>query len=90
MTDIILFHSVVGLRPLELEIAARLRAAGHTVATPDLNDGRAAISADAGFTLMAEYSGPELTNRARAALAILPDTAVLAGVSMGAGMVGEL
>lgn len=33
---VVLFHSMVGLRPVELSAAERLRTAGHRVRTPDL------------------------------------------------------
>jgi len=39
MAEVVLFHSVLGLRPGVLSAAERLRAAGHTVHTPDLFDG---------------------------------------------------
>ena len=39
MASILLFHSVLGLRPAVLADAERLRAAGHDVSTPDLFDG---------------------------------------------------
>ncbi|MDB5057961.1 MAG: hypothetical protein JWO59_1433, partial [Chloroflexi bacterium] len=36
MADIVLFHSVLGPRAGVTDAADRLRAAGHTVHTPDL------------------------------------------------------
>ena len=39
MAEVVLFHSVLGLRPGVIAAAERLRAAGHTVHTPDLYDG---------------------------------------------------
>ena len=44
MATIVLFHSILGLRPAESAIAARFTAAGHEVALPDLYDGRRADS----------------------------------------------
>jgi dienelactone hydrolase len=39
MAEVVLFHSVLGLRPGVITAAEWLRAAGHTVHTPDLYDG---------------------------------------------------
>ena len=39
MTEIVLFHSALGLRPGVTAAADRLRAAGQTVHTPDYYDG---------------------------------------------------
>lgn len=41
MTDIALFHSVLGVRPGVLEAADRLRAAGHQIVVVDQYGGRA-------------------------------------------------
>jgi dienelactone hydrolase len=43
MAEIVLFHSALGLRPGVFEAADRLRAAGHTVHTPDLFEGDAPL-----------------------------------------------
>jgi len=90
MVHIALFHSVLGLRPVERSAAERLRIAGHEVATPDLYQGRTASTLDQGFALMNEVGWPVITQRARRALEGLPADAVLAGISMGAGVVGTL
>ncbi len=39
MAEVVLFHSVLGLRPGVIAAADRLRAAGHTLHTPDYYDG---------------------------------------------------
>jgi dienelactone hydrolase len=39
MAEVVLFHSVLGLRLGVIAAADRLRVAGHTVHTPDLYDG---------------------------------------------------
>ena len=39
MAEVVLFHSVLGLRPGVIAAGDRLRVAGHKVHTPDLYDG---------------------------------------------------
>jgi dienelactone hydrolase len=89
MAHIVLFHSILGLRPAEREIAAVFEAEGYTVALPDLYDGRAVDAYDDGFRLNEEIGQEAIAARARAALAGAPDDAVLAGVSFGAFLVGQ-
>ena len=86
MANIILYHSVLGRRPAELGLADEWRAAGHHVVAPDLFDGRSAESYDGGFAIMNEIGIDTVAARALAAAEALPPDAVLAGVSMGAGM----
>lgn len=81
------FHSVLGLRPVELGFADRLRAAGHRVTTPDLYDGRAVSTLDAGLALKDAVGWAAIARRARDAVQDLPAETVLVGVSMGAGVV---
>ncbi|MEV4054140.1 dienelactone hydrolase family protein [Amycolatopsis sp. NPDC049688] len=90
MTDVVVFHSVLGLRPVELGFADRLRAAGHRVATPDLYGGRTASSLDEGFALKDAVGWETVTRRAFDAVRDLPAETVLVGVSMGAGVVQEV
>jgi dienelactone hydrolase len=90
MAEVVLFHSVYGLRPAEQAAAERLRAAGHRVVTPDLYGGRTTESIDEGFALREAIGWPAICERAAAAVAGLPAETVLAGVSMGAGVVGAL
>jgi dienelactone hydrolase len=49
--DIVLFHSVYGLRPAEITAAGRWRAGGHRVVTPDLYQEEAAVKITEGFAL---------------------------------------
>jgi dienelactone hydrolase len=49
MAVVVMFHSVLGLRPGVLGAADRLRAAGHTVHTPDLFDGEVFDDIDEGM-----------------------------------------
>ena len=64
MAEVLLFHHAQGLTPGVRAFADELRAAGHTVHTPDLFDGRTFASIDEGWPL---YSGPGSTTSARAA-----------------------
>jgi dienelactone hydrolase len=70
--------------------ADRLRAAGHQVSTPDLYAGQVARSLDEGFALSDRIGWATIMRRARDAVRDLPADAVLAGLSMGAGVAGEL
>jgi dienelactone hydrolase len=90
MATVVLFHSILGLRDAEAAIAARVRAAGHEVVLPDLYDGRRTDTYDEGFAIHDAIGDPELLARATAAVGSLPPDAVLAGVSMGGGIAGEL
>ncbi|GHG39930.1 MULTISPECIES: dienelactone hydrolase family protein [Amycolatopsis] len=87
MTDLVVFHSVLGLRPVELGFADRLRAAGYRVTTPDLYAGRTVSTLDEGFALKDAVGWETITRRALAAVRDLPADTVLVGVSMGAGVV---
>jgi dienelactone hydrolase len=84
MVQVVVFHSAYGLRQAEAGAAARLRAAGHDVITPDLYDGQAAGTLDAALALMDKVGWEVICARARQALEVVPETAVLAGFSMGA------
>lgn len=83
MTEILLFHHVQGLTPGVLALADALRAASHTVHTPDLFDGRTFDSiADGMQHIQATGFGPFL-EAAKAIAAELPDDLVYAGISFG-------
>ncbi|WP_428965321.1 dienelactone hydrolase family protein [Micromonospora fluostatini] len=90
MSEILLFHSVLGLRPAVTAAAQRLRAAGHRVHTPDLYGQPAVDTVDEGFALLARVGQDVVLERARAALGGLTTDPVLAGMSMGAGIAGAL
>ncbi|MEV6832153.1 dienelactone hydrolase family protein [Amycolatopsis sp. NPDC051102] len=87
MADIVVFHSVLGLRPTELAFAGRLREAGHRVTTPDLYAGRTTSTLEEGFALKDAVGWETIARRARDAVRELPAETVLIGVSMGAGVV---
>ncbi|TPM28258.1 dienelactone hydrolase family protein [Mesorhizobium sp. B2-3-4] len=89
MAAIILFHSVLGLRENERRAAERLRGAGHAVTLPDLYGGAATDNLDEGFAIKDRIGWDLIRRRAGDALASTPGDAVLAGISMGAGVVAE-
>ena len=90
MGSLALFHSVYGLRPAVLAAAQRLRSAGHTVVTPDLYGRPATDSLTEGFALADEIGFRVMLERARHAVRDLAPETVLAGFSMGTGMVEAL
>jgi dienelactone hydrolase len=90
MADVLLIHSVRGLRSAERDLADRMRAAGHEVHLPDLFDGATSASVEGGQEILERLGWAAVVERARAAAAGLPDTAVLAGVSIGAQIAGAL
>ncbi|PZF81853.1 dienelactone hydrolase family protein [Jiangella anatolica] len=84
MTEIVLFHSVLGLRPGVLQAADQWRAAGHVVHVPDLYGGAVFDDYDEAFEFLAKYGGQaELLRRTDAAVdGVRPDV-VYAGYSNG-------
>jgi dienelactone hydrolase len=89
MAHVVLFHSILGLRPIEHAIAERFEREGHRVTLPDLFDGRATDDFDAGFAIRKEVGNDAIMARATAALAASPDDAVLSGVSFGAFLIAQ-
>lgn len=88
---VVLFHSMFGLRPVEVAAAERLRGLGHEVVLPDLFDG-ATVQGDvaAGFALLERIGWDTVVARARRDVTEVPGHAVLGGFSMGVGVVGAL
>ncbi|MFF9348617.1 dienelactone hydrolase family protein [Streptomyces sp. NPDC014734] len=83
--NIMLFHSMYGLRPAVHAAAARLRAAGHEVQTPDLFEGRTFDTVEEGLAFKEELGKDELLRRAVLAAAPYSDRGlVYAGFSLGA------
>lgn len=84
MAEIVLFHSVLGLRAGVNDAAERLRFAGHVVHTPDLYDGKVFDDYTPAMRWVQSIGGvPELIGRTQAAVADLPDALVFAGFSQG-------
>jgi dienelactone hydrolase len=86
----VIFHSVLGLRQVEQEAAERFRSLGFDVALPDLYEGERTESIEEGFELMTRIGWPLICERALQAVTKLPDTTVLVGFSMGAGVIASL
>jgi dienelactone hydrolase len=72
-----------GLRPGVIAAAERLRAAGHTVHTPDCFDGEVFDDLEDGLRKEEALGYREIARRARESIAGLPEGLVYAGFSMG-------
>lgn len=89
--DIMLFHSVYGLRPAVHAAAERLRAAGHQVHVPDLFGGQTAETMEEGVAIKDGIGRDELLRRAVLAAAPHSDTGlVYAGFSFGGSVAQNL
>lgn len=86
MTQIALFHSVLGVRPGVLDAADRLRAAGHEVLVVDQYDGQVFDDYAEAGAHVERLGFPALMGAAVAGVADLADGFVPAGFSNGAGM----
>src|SRR5215207_3456368 len=82
--EIVLFHSVLGIRPAVHDFADRLREAGHVVHVPDLYRGEVFDDYAPAFEHVERIGGiPALIERTHAAVAELPSDLVYAGWSNG-------
>ncbi|MFF2526326.1 dienelactone hydrolase family protein [Streptomyces liangshanensis] len=89
--DIMLFHSMYGLRPAVHAGADRLRAAGHHVHVPDLFEGQTAGTAEEGVALKDKIGKEELLRRAILAAAPYSERGLLyAGFSLGGSIAQTL
>ena len=86
MTQIALFHSVLGVRPGIHYAAARLRDAGHDVLVVDQYDGRSFDDYEEAGAFTQAIGFPALMDRALDAVEPLADGFVAMGFSNGAGM----
>lgn len=86
MSQIALFHSVLGVRPGVLEAARRLRSVGHDVEVVDQYDGRVFDDYEEASAYAERIGFPALMESAVAAVAPLPDGFIAAGFSNGGGM----
>jgi dienelactone hydrolase len=85
MSELVLFHSALGLRRGVHVVADRLRAARHTVHVPDYYDGKVFDNLADGIAYRDELGIPEIGRRATEFVADLPEQLVYAGFSLGAG-----
>jgi dienelactone hydrolase len=83
MAEILLFHHAQGLTPGVRAFADELRAAGHTVHTPDLFDGRTFQSIDEGMAFIRANGMDETVERGEHTADELPSELVYAGFSFG-------
>lgn len=86
MTEIALFHSVLGVRPGIHDAAQRLRGAGHEVLVVDQYDGQVFDDYEQAGRYAEGVGYPELMHRALRAVESLQDGFVAAGFSNGAAM----
>jgi dienelactone hydrolase len=83
MAEILLFHHAQGQTPGFLAFADDLRAAGHTVHTPDLYGGATYDNLDDGVGHAKSVGFGELLEAGKATADGLPDELVYAGFSLG-------
>jgi dienelactone hydrolase len=83
MAEVVLFHHAQGLTPGVVAFADDLRAAGHTVHTPDLFDGRTFPTLEDGMAHVQEIGFGEAMERGTRAVEGLPAALVYAGFSLG-------
>ncbi|WP_112239622.1 dienelactone hydrolase family protein [Kribbella monticola] len=83
MAEVLLFHHALGLTPGVTVFADRLRAAGHTVHTPDLFEGRTFATLEEGVKHAQEIGFGEVMERGVREAEKLPAELVYAGFSLG-------
>jgi dienelactone hydrolase len=83
VAEVVLYHHAQGQTPGFLQFADELRAAGHTVHTPDLYDGKTFPSLDEGVGHAKEVGFGTVLERGVEAAADLPSDVVYAGFSLG-------
>src|SRR5215212_9230168 len=83
MADVLLFHHAQGLTPGIVAFADELRAAGHTVHTPDLFGGRTFGSIDEGMAFVQDTGFDELRARGVRMADDHPRELVYGGFSFG-------
>jgi len=83
MAEILLFHHAQGQTEGFLAFADDLRAAEHTVHTPDLYDGKTFTDLDEGVGYAKQVGFDTIAERGRAAAEGLPNELVYGGFSLG-------
>ena len=90
MAEVLLFHHAQGLTPGVRGFADELRAAGHTVHTPDLFDGRTFKSIPEGMAFIEAAGFDDLRARGVRMADDLPNELVYAGFSFGVMIAQQL
>jgi dienelactone hydrolase len=83
MAEVLLFHHAQGLTPGVHAFADALRAAGHTVHTPDMFDGRTFGSIDEGMAFVQTSGFEDILERSERVADDLSSDLVYAGFSLG-------
>ena len=83
LAEIVLFHHVQGLTPGVIAFADELRAAGHTVHTPDLFDGRTFPTLDEGMSHAKTVGFEAILDRGVTEAGAFAADVVYAGFSLG-------
>jgi len=83
VAEILLFHHAQGRTPGFLAFADDLRAAGHTVHSPDLYEGKTFATLEAGVAHARQVGFDTILERCRLAAEGLPSELVYAGFSLG-------
>jgi dienelactone hydrolase len=83
LSEVVLFHHAQGLTEGVRAFADELCAAGHSVHTPDLFDGRTFPSLEAGMAFAEELGFGSLIERGTQVAGALPAELVYAGFSLG-------
>jgi dienelactone hydrolase len=89
MSEIVVFHGALGLRPGLVRWADRLRDGGYTVHTPDLYDGDVLQDVSSAMRKLQEVGFEGILERSREAASKLPSEVVYVGFSNG-GACAEL
>lgn len=90
MAEILLFHHAQGLSPGVIAFADELRAAGHTVHTPDLYDGNTMTELAAGVAYAKQVGFDTIGERGSLFAETLPKEIVYAGISLGVASAQQL
>ena len=90
MAEVLLFHHAQGLTPGVVAFADALRAAGHTVHTPDLFEGQTFPSIEAGMAFIEEKGFNDLRARGVRLADDHPAELVYAGFSFGVTIAQQL
>jgi dienelactone hydrolase len=83
MTEVVLYHHVLGLTPGVVAFADRLRSSGHIVHTPDLFGGRTFDDLEKGMGYVQEIGFGRVLEMGEHAVDGLPVDLVYAGFSLG-------